>query len=55
MIEYWSPVFNEESVPMDEIVQGREAAELMGILAPVTEAEVRSRYHQTRHLALTAS
>ena len=40
MIEYWSPVFNEESVPMDEIVQVRDAAELMDILAPVTEAEV---------------
>ena len=40
MIEYWNPAFNEESVPMDEIVQVPEAAELMDILAPVTEAEV---------------
>ena len=40
MIEYQSPVFNEESDFMDEIVQLREAAELMDVLAPVTEAEV---------------
>ena len=35
-----SPVFYEECVPMDEIVQVREAAELMDVLAPITEAEL---------------